>query len=68
MEEKQVGLLPISKRPKKLQVRDHFAKEWAVALHNLGAHLTKKLSETDNIFLKSEHKNLILQGGARPNH
>ena len=63
MEEKQVGLLPISKRPKKLQDRDHFAKEGAASLHNLGTHFTKNLSETDTIFLKLEHKDLILQGG-----
>ena len=68
MEEKQAGLFPISKRPKQLQERDYFAKEWAAALHNLGTHFTKNLSETDNKFLKSDHKDLILQGGAQPNH
>ena len=69
MEEKQAWLLPISKRPKKLPDRDHFAKEGAAALHNLGTHFTKNLSDTDTIFLRSEHKDLILQGGGgRPNH
>ena len=63
MEEKQAGLFPISKRPKKLQDSDHFAKEWVIALHNLGIHFIKNLSETDNKFLKSDHKDLILQGG-----
>ena len=47
MEEKQAGLLPISKRPKKLQDRDHFAKEGAAALHNLGTHFTKNLSRSE---------------------
>ena len=60
MEEKQAGLFPISKRPKKLQDSDHFAKEWVVALHNLGIHFIKNLSETDNKFLKSKQKDLIL--------
>ena len=68
MEEKQAGLFPISKRPKQLQERDYFAKKWAAALHNLGTHFTKNLSETDNKFLKLDHKDLILQGGAQPNH
>ena len=63
MEEKQAGLLPISKGPKKLQNRDHFVKEWVAALHNLGIHFTKNLPKTDNKFLKSEHKDLILPGG-----
>ena len=63
MEEKQAGLLPISKGPKKLQNRDHFVNEWVAALHNLGIHFTKNLPKTDNKFLKSEHKDLILPGG-----
>ena len=58
MEEKQAGLFPISKRPKKLQDSDHFAKEWVVALHNLGIHFIKNLSETDNKFLKLEHNSI----------
>ena len=68
MEEKHVGLFPISKRPKKLQERDHFAKDRAATLQDLGTHFTKNLLETDNKFLKSNHKDLILQGGAQPNH
>ena len=63
MEEKQVGQFPKSKGPKKLQERDHFAKVWAAALHCLGTHFTKTLSETDKNNLSSEHKDQNLQGG-----
>jgi len=60
MEEKQARLLPRSKRLKKLQARDHFAKEWATILQILGAKFTKNLLETVKRFLKLEHKDLIL--------
>ena len=63
MEEKQAGQFPKSKGPKKLQERDHFAKVWAAALHCLGTHFTKTLSETDENNLNSEHKDQNLQGG-----
>ena len=42
---KRRGLLPILKEPKKLQAKDHFAREWEATLHNLGTQQTKTLGE-----------------------
>ena len=53
-------MLPKSKEPKKLQAKDHFAKEWEATLHNLGTQQTKILREDAKRTRESAQIDLIL--------
>ena len=64
---KEGGLLPTSKEPKKLQAKDHFAREWGAILHNLGTQQTETLVEDAKRNRESSQVDLILQEGQLPN-
>ena len=53
-------MLTKSKEPKKLQAKDHFAKEWEATLHNLGTQQTKILREDAKRTQESAQIDLIL--------
>ena len=57
------GLLPTSKEPKKLQAKDHFAREWGAILHNLGTQQIETLLEDAKRNRESSQMDLVLQGG-----